>query len=102
MSLDRSRFEAVNGFSPHYFLYYEDVDLGSRLARRFPDMEAVVVETPPGHHKVGASDSSADARRSPAEGYRLTSAITYAREHTSVTWRLCAASLEARDRWRNR
>lgn len=102
LSIARSRFDAVNGFSPHYFLYYEDLDLCARLARRFPTMEAVVADTPPGHHAVGASDTATSTKTSAAEGFRLTSAITYAREQTGVAWRACATALEARDRWRNR
>lgn len=102
MALDHARFDAVGRFSSRYFLYYEDLDLCARLAARFPDMEAVVVDAPAGHHAVGGSDNAGDPRTSAAERYRLGSAITYARQKTGFGWRVCAGALEARDRWRNR
>jgi N-acetylglucosaminyl-diphospho-decaprenol L-rhamnosyltransferase len=53
----RTAFEAVGGFDPGFFLYVEDVDLGSRLRAagwRLRYEPAAVVE-----HRVGASTSSA-------------------------------------------
>jgi N-acetylglucosaminyl-diphospho-decaprenol L-rhamnosyltransferase len=39
--LRREAFEAVGGFDPSYFMYFEDVDLGDRLARHgFPNIYA--------------------------------------------------------------
>ena len=32
-AIDRNRFEAVGGFDDHYFMYFEDVDLGYRLGK---------------------------------------------------------------------
>ncbi len=101
MSISRARFDAVAGFDHRYFLYYEDVDLCTRLARSFPSMEGVVADVAPGHHAVGASDRD-DQRNSPVEGIRLASAITYARSRPGPSWRACSMLLEARDRWRNR
>jgi N-acetylglucosaminyl-diphospho-decaprenol L-rhamnosyltransferase len=29
----RAAFDSVGGFDPHYFMYFEDVDLGAKLGR---------------------------------------------------------------------
>ncbi|MBP2339114.1 N-acetylglucosaminyl-diphospho-decaprenol L-rhamnosyltransferase [Saccharothrix coeruleofusca] len=45
--LRREAFDSVNGFDPRYFMYFEDVDLGDRIARAgwlnvyVPDAEVV-------------------------------------------------------------
>jgi GT2 family glycosyltransferase len=92
-SIDTDRLRAVGGFDDDYFLYYEDVDLCRRLARRFPDMQAVVADVGPGVHEVGASGTG---RRGAAERARLQSAVRYARSNTGRAWRTCGMLLDAR------
>jgi len=64
----RSAFDAVAGFDPAYFMYFEDVDLGERLGKAgwqnvyVPG--AVVVHT--GGHAT-ARGSRADGRRAPPQ-----------------------------------
>ncbi|MEA9998292.1 glycosyltransferase family 2 protein [Cryobacterium sp. RTS3] len=68
----RTAYEAVDGFDPSYFMYFEDVDLGSRLSKAgwrnvyYP--ESVVVHT-------GAHSTSNNARR--MEQVHHDSAYTY-------------------------
>lgn len=56
--LRRSAFDAVRGFDPRYFMYFEDVDLGDRLARAgwhnvyVPSAEVVHIQ---GHSTARAS-----------------------------------------------
>lgn len=86
-SVDRERFLAVGGFSPDYFLYYEDVDLCRRLAVRFPDMSAEVANVPPGQHSVAAS---AAASRGRATAARARSAAVYASTRQGISWQVAA------------
>lgn len=83
LSVDRSRFAEVGGFSADYFLYYEDTDLSARLAARFPDMVAVVADVEPGTHAVAAS---ADASGGRADVERARSAATYAATRSGPGW----------------
>ncbi|HWC81272.1 MAG TPA: glycosyltransferase family 2 protein [Pseudonocardiaceae bacterium] len=58
--LRRSAFEAVHGFDERYFMYFEDVDLGDRLARAgWPNVYVPDAEVT---HIGGHSTSSASAR----------------------------------------
>jgi N-acetylglucosaminyl-diphospho-decaprenol L-rhamnosyltransferase len=56
----RAAFEAVNGFDQRYFMYFEDVDLGDRLARAgwqnvyVPTAEVVHIQ---GHSTARSSDA---------------------------------------------
>ena len=93
LSIDTERLRSVGGFDADYFLYYEDVDLCRRLARKFPDMQAVVADVDPGVHVVGASGTG---RRGDAERARLRSAVTYAQSNPGGQWKACGALLQAR------
>lgn len=71
LMVERDAFEAVAGFDPGFFMYFEDVDLGSRLRREgwksyyVPD--AVVTHTG-GHSTQG--NSAAMIRAHHASAYR--------------------------------
>ncbi len=101
LSIDVERLRSVDGFDERYFLYYEDVDLCARLARRHPRMRAVVADVDPGVHAVGATATGDSGR---VEQLRLESAIRYADDQPGAAWSVCAlllrARLRARRRWR--
>ncbi len=98
LSIDAARLRSIGGFDDRYFLYYEDVDLCLRFARRYPTARARVAAVEPGRHTVGAS-AGPDARRAgPAEQARLDSAIRYARTRSGPSWTLTTAALGARRR----
>ncbi|WP_394551180.1 glycosyltransferase [Agromyces sp. MMS24-JH15] len=68
----RSAFEEVGGFDPDFFMYFEDVDLGVRLARagwrnRFTPV-AEVTHTG-GHSTEGESDAMVQAHHRSAERF---------------------------------
>ncbi|WP_433870018.1 glycosyltransferase [Saccharopolyspora sp. CA-218241] len=58
--LRREAFDSVDGFDPRYFMYFEDVDLGDRLARA--GWRNVYVPSARVMHIGGASTSSASGR----------------------------------------
>jgi N-acetylglucosaminyl-diphospho-decaprenol L-rhamnosyltransferase len=76
VALRRSAFDAVDGFDPGYFLYLEDVDLGTRLRTAGwglwyePAIEVV--------HRVGASTSR---RRTAAVAHHARGLDRYVRRH---------------------
>lgn len=96
LSVPNDRFRAVGGFDETYFLYYEDVDLCRRLARRFPTMRAIVADVTPGVHAVGGSAPDGSTA---VERLRLDAAVHYAESNPGASWSLCAALLRARRRW---
>lgn len=96
LSIDVTRFRDIGGFDDSYFLYYEDVDLSSRLAAAHPDMRAVVAEVEPGIHAVGGTADS-DSRR--VEQIRLDSAVRWAEQQPGVAWSLTTSLLRLRRRW---
>lgn len=95
LSIDAERLRAVGGFDEGYFLYAEDVDLCARLARRDPEMRAVVVDVEPGIHEVGGTAAGESLR---VERIRLESALRYAEAQPGTMWSLCATLLRARRR----
>ena len=78
---------AIGGFDDEYFLYYEDVDLQQRLARRFPAMRVHLLDVEPAIHEVGGSDSGL---ASPVARHRLNAALTYARRQDGAAWAAAA------------
>ena len=70
----RSAWESVNGFDPRYFMYFEDVDLGDRLAKAgwqcvyVPSAEVMHIQ---GHSSASSSGhSSRMLREHHASAYR--------------------------------
>ena len=77
----REAFEAVSGFDPRYFLYYEDMDLGARL--REAGHEAYYVPAVAITHARGRSIESLDpaARRRARDSIRR-----FLRQHHGRLW----------------
>jgi len=78
----REAFEAVGGFDPHYFMYFEDVDLCDRLARA--GWSAVYVPSAVVEHTGGHA-----TRRSPVIMQRAHHASAYrylADRHGGLRW----------------
>ena len=57
----RSHFQALNGFSRHYFMYGEEVELCYRLKARFPQTQIWYLIGPQIIHLANASSSPANA-----------------------------------------
>jgi N-acetylglucosaminyl-diphospho-decaprenol L-rhamnosyltransferase len=96
MLVRRSAFEAVGGFDPGYFMYFEDIDLCLRLARR--GWRVVFDPSAEVKHVVGGSTRSAPYRkvvnhhRSALRFYRRR----YARDPRLVLLPVVAAFLAVR------
>ena len=88
---------AIGGFDDDYFLYYEDVDLQQRLARRFPTMRVHLLDVEPAIHEVGGSDSGP---ASPVARHRLHAALTYARRQDGAAWAMAGALVAVAAGWR--
>lgn len=101
LSVDTARLRDIGGFDPGYFLYFEDVDLCRRLARRHPAMRLVVPATEPAVHLVGGSASSTLEQRT-AEHHRLASALRYCRSQSGWSWRLSEVFSRIRGAFRRR
>lgn len=95
----RSAYEAVGGFDPSYFMYFEDVDFGARLSRagwqNVYVPEAVVTHT-------GAHSTSRSAHR--MERVHHDSAYLYLSRRYSAWYLLpvrgvLRVALSARQRW---
>ena len=93
LSVDAARLREIGGFAERYFLYYEDVDLCRRFARRFPTARAIVADTPAGLHRVGGSVADHARERGAVERLRRTSAVTYAHDQEGWSWRVCETLL---------
>jgi N-acetylglucosaminyl-diphospho-decaprenol L-rhamnosyltransferase len=65
--LRRDAFDAVGGFDPNYFMYFEDLDLGDRLGRA--GWQNVYVPSAAVCH-IGGHATSRDAARMAAEHHR--------------------------------
>jgi hypothetical protein len=96
LSVDADRLRSISGFDDRYFLYYEDVDLCARLARRFPATRAIVADVPPGVHGVGQSAATDSSGEVAVERIRCESAVRYAQERRGIAWRTCETLLRAR------
>jgi N-acetylglucosaminyl-diphospho-decaprenol L-rhamnosyltransferase len=77
----RAAFDAVGGFDPEYFMYFEDVDLGERLGRG--GWQNVYVPSAEVTH-VGAHATGRDPRRMATEHHR--SAWRWVRRHYPGLW----------------
>lgn len=97
MSIDRSRYAAVDGFDESYFLYFEDIDLCRRLARRHPELTARLARVAPGRHHVSLSTTGSNRRTT--DLHHARSAVLYASSEPGLAWRSVAAALRLRVRW---
>ena len=79
---------AIGGFDDDYFLYYEEVDLQQRLARRFPAMRVHLLDAEPAIHDVGGSDLDP---ASPVARHRLDAALIYAHRQDGPAWAMARA-----------
>jgi N-acetylglucosaminyl-diphospho-decaprenol L-rhamnosyltransferase len=87
----REAFDSVDGFDPRYFMYFEDVDLGDRLARAgwqnvyVPTAEVVHIQ---GHSTASASDKMLAAHHESAYRY-------IADRHQGLKWAPVRAGIKA-------
>jgi N-acetylglucosaminyl-diphospho-decaprenol L-rhamnosyltransferase len=87
----REAFDSVDGFDPRYFMYFEDVDLGDRLARAgwlnvyVPSAEVVHIQ---GHSTARSSDKMLAAHHESA--YRYISD-----RHQGLKWAPVRAGIKA-------
>ena len=77
----RAAFDAVGGFDPDYFMYFEDVDLGERLGRA--GWQSVYIPSAEVTH-VGAHATAREPRRMATEHHR--SAWRWVQRHYSGPW----------------
>jgi N-acetylglucosaminyl-diphospho-decaprenol L-rhamnosyltransferase len=77
----RAAFDAVDGFDPSYFMYFEDVDLGERLGRA--GWQSVYIPSAEVTH-VGAHATAREPRRMATEHHR--SAWRWVQRHYSGPW----------------
>ena len=87
----RAAFDSVNGFDSRYFMYFEDVDLGDRLAKAgwlnvyVPTAEVVHIQ---GHSTARSSDKMLAAHHESAYRY-------IADRHPGLKWAPVRASVKA-------
>jgi N-acetylglucosaminyl-diphospho-decaprenol L-rhamnosyltransferase len=87
----RDAFDSVDGFDPRYFMYFEDVDLGDRLARAgwqnvyVPSAEVVHIQ---GHSTARSSDKMLAAHHESAYRY-------IADRHQGLKWAPVRAGIKA-------
>jgi len=82
MLVRREAFEAVGGFDPGYFMYFEDLDLGHRFGKA--GWQNVYVPSAVVAH-IGRHATSRDAARMAAEHHR--SALRYlSRRYSGLRW----------------
>lgn len=87
----REAFDSVDGFDPRYFMYFEDVDLGDRLAKAgwlnvyVPSAEVVHIQ---GHSTARSSDKMLAAHHESA--YRYISD-----RHQGLKWAPVRAGIKA-------
>jgi N-acetylglucosaminyl-diphospho-decaprenol L-rhamnosyltransferase len=87
----RQAFDSVDGFDPRYFMYFEDVDLGDRLAKAgwqnvyVPSAEVVHIQ---GHSTARSSDKMLAAHHESAYRY-------IADRHQGLKWAPIRAGLKA-------
>lgn len=79
--LRRSAFSGINGFDPEYFMYFEDVDLGDRLARA--GWSSVYCPSARAIHQGGHSTERAAAAMAQAHH---ASAYRYLSRRYSAPW----------------
>ena len=87
----RAAFDSVDGFDPRYFMYFEDVDLGDRLARAgwqnvyVPTADVVHIQ---GHATARSSDKMLAAHHESAYRY-------IADRHQGLKWAPVRAGIKA-------
>jgi GT2 family glycosyltransferase len=93
MMVRRAAFDSLGGFDPRYFLYYEDVDLCARAARR--GMATWYVKEARARHLGGGSSAQESGM---ALALHIASRLVYCRTHFGRGWQFAlglACAVEA-------
>ncbi|MFT7474675.1 MAG: N-acetylglucosaminyl-diphospho-decaprenol L-rhamnosyltransferase [Verrucomicrobiales bacterium] len=89
LSLDVARFRYIDGFSPQFFLYFEDADLCQRLGAAFDTSIIQTAEASAIHYVGGSADTASG--RDIATTERLRSAALFARAKSGWRWGIVSA-----------